>query len=650
MKRVLIPCVVTLLCGCGALYPPHDKSAQNRISDELKQAATVPAAPEKATATVLPSSISSSLLPPLRGGMPKTSSRQLEQRFDLVVTDAPINQVLMAIVSDTRYSILLSPKTVPAGPAAAAGTAGAAVAQSAGLAASGTSRSSETLTVKLKDVTVFEALDAIRELYGYEYTVDGTRIYVQPPELKTSLYQVNYILGQRRGVSDLQVIGGASSSGSSGSTSTTSTSTSGGSYSSIQASALSTISKSDVWGEMEDALRTVLGCQIAKNQPRTGTGSGSSAGASSRADVSYVGDTQSGDRQRGVEGCSDGRAMTVNQMSGTILVRGMPKELRLIENLLRSMQINIERQVIIEAKIIDVELNSDSQQGINWAGFNQGWHRMSVGANTSLIDGTKTAAAGSINAGTSLGSLLGDQLINVAAPNAFSAGLGVALQFTNFSALINFLQTQGQVHVLSSPRIATLNNQKAVLKVGSEESFVTNASGGQITAGTGGSPSTVSNPTITYQPFFSGISLDVTPQIDENDKITLHVHSMVNSIAVKDKLAIISSSGDRSLPFAVNSISETDSVVKTKDGQVVVIGGLMTQSGTDNRASVPGLGDVPGVSAFFSKGAQKAVKRELVILLKPTVVKSDSAWSNDVAATQGRMEQMNSSKPDQARN
>ncbi len=664
MKRVLIPCVVTLLCGCGALYPPHDKSAQNRISDELKQAAAAPQTPEKAAGTVLPSSISSSLLPPLRSGMPKTSSRQLEQRFDLVVTDAPINQVLMAIVSDTRYSILLSPKTVPAGPGAVTGAPGAAVAavtQTAGLAASGTSRAGETLTVKLKDVTVFEALDAIRELYGYEYTVDGTRIYVQPPELKTSLYQVNYILGQRRGVSDLQVIGGASSSGSSsgsgasgttGSTGSTGTtgSTGGGSYSSIQASALSTFSKSDVWGEMEDALRTVLGCQIAKNQPRASGASASSSGTSSRADVSFVGDTQAGEHGRGVDGCSDGRAMTVNQMSGTILVRGMPKELRLIENMLRAMQINIERQVIIEAKIIDVELNSDAQQGINWAGFNQGWHRMSVGANTSLIDGTKTAAAGSINAGTSLGSLLGDQLLNVAAPNAFSAGLGVALQFTNFSALINFLQTQGQVHVLSSPRIATLNNQKAVLKVGSEESFVTNASGGQITAGTGGSPSTVSNPTITYQPFFSGISLDVTPQIDENDKITLHVHSMVNSIAVKDKLAIISSSGDRSLPFAVNSISETDSVVKTRDGQVVVIGGLMTQSGTDSRASVPGLGDVPGVSAFFSKGAQKAVKRELVILLKPTVVKSDSAWSNDVAATQGRMEQMNSSKPDQARN
>jgi MSHA biogenesis protein MshL len=655
MKRFLIPCMVALLGGCNSLYPPHDKSAQNRIGEELKQAAAV--SQEKAAGAVLPPSVSSSLLPPLRSGMPKASSRQLEQRFDLVMTDAPINQVLMAIVSDTRYSILLSPKTIPPGPAAAA------QALIPGQVVAGTSRATERLTVNLKDVTVFESLDAIRELYGYEYTVDGTRIYVQPPELKTSLYQVNYILGQRRGVSDLQVIGGASSGSSSGSSSgtggstgassgtsgTSGSGTTGGSYSSIQASALSTISKSDVWGEMEDAIRTVLGCQIAKSQPKNGGTSSSSN--STRADVSFVGETQAGEQLHGVDGCSDGRAMTVNQTSGTILVRGMPKELRLIENLLHSMQINIERQVIIEAKIIDVELNSDSQQGINWAGFNKGWHQVSVGANTSLIDGTKSASAGSINPGTSLGGLLGTQVLGTAAPNAFSAGLGVALQFTNFSALINFLQTQGQVHVLSSPRIATLNNQKAVLKVGSEESFVTNASGGQITAGTGGSPSTVSNPTITYQPFFSGISLDVTPQIDDADRITLHVHSMVNSIAVKDKLAIISASGDRSLPFAVNSISETDSVVKTKDGQVIVIGGLMTESGTDNRSKIPGLGDVPGAGALFSNGGQQTVKRELVILLKPTVVKGDNAWSDDIAATQGRMQRMETTAaPDQPRN
>lgn len=635
MKRFLVPCVVALLGGCSSIYPARDDSAQNRINDALKTAAT-PA--PSATPLPVPAAVRVALLPPLRGGIPKTSSRQLEPRFDLVVLEAPINQVLMAIVSDTRYSILLNAKTpVPSSAALANAPAGAT-------GAAPSARAVERITVSLKDVTVFEALDAVREMYGYEYTQEGSRIYVQPPELKTSLYQVNYILGQRRGVSDLQVIGG-SSSGASGSGSASmggasgASGASGGSYASIQASALSTISKSDVWGELEDALRTVLGCQIAKEQAKAG-GSGSSGGNSSRADVSYNGDSQLGERLRGVDGCAEGRAMTVNQMSGTVLVRGMPKELRMIESMLRAMQINIERQVIIEAKIIDVELNSDSQQGINWAGFGGGKHQMSVGANTSLLDGTTGSSAGTVNTGTSLGALLGTQMLGVAAPNAFSAGLGVALQFSDFSALVNFLQTQGQVHVLSSPRIATLNNQKAVLKVGSEESFVTNASGGQITAGTGGSAATTTNPTITYQPFFSGIALDVTPQIDDSDRITLHVHSMVNSIAVRDKLAIISSSGDRSLPFAVNSISETDSVVKTRDGQVIVIGGLMTESGSDSRAKVPGIGDVPGPGSLFSRGQQKTVKRELVILLKPTVVKGDQTWSSEIAAVQGRMERM----------
>ncbi len=652
MRRFLIPCLVPAFFGCSVPMLPQDRTVQNRITTEMQQAATP--RPRAEPAAGLPSSVSSSLLPPLRPGTPRVSSRQLEQRFDLKVTDAPIGQVLLAIVQDTPYSVLLSPKSQPpiqvtAGQVSPAGGV------------------SEVLTVNLKDVTVFEALDAIREMYGYEYTVDGNRIYVQPPDMRTKLYQVNYILGQRRGVSDVQVVGGASpsSSGSSGGGSTggstgtsgsTSGSSTGGSYSSVQTSGLSSISKSDIWGEMEDAVRTVLGCQIARSQPRGGatggTGGGSSSGGNSRADVSYVGDTQVGERMRGSEGCSGGRAMTVNQMSGIVVVRGLPKELRQIESLLRSMQISVERQVIIEAKIIEVELNSGSQQGINWAGFRQGVHRGSVGANANLFDSTGTATQGTVlsQGGTtgstgqnlatpsSLGDLLGNGLIGVAGANAFSAGLGVALQFSNFSALINFLESQGRVQVLSSPRIATLNNQKAVLKVGSEEPFVTNISAATNSQNLNSTVSTP--PSLTYQPFFSGIALDVTPQIDESDNITLHVHSMVNSITEKEKISAPSGGAVR-VPFAVNSISETDSVVKARDGQVIVIGGLMTESSSDSRDKVPGAGDVPVVGALFGKANRSTVKRELVILLKPTVVKGDDTWAGDINAAQTRIDRLN---------
>ncbi|TMH07662.1 MAG: general secretion pathway protein GspD, partial [Betaproteobacteria bacterium] len=201
-------------------------------------------------------------------------------------------------------------------------------------------------------------------------------------------------------------------------------------------------------------------------------------------------------------------------------------------------------------------------------------------------------------------------------------------------------ETHGSVHVLSSPRIATLNNQKAVIKVGVEEPFITNIAPGNTTISSAAAVAVP--PTITYQPFFSGISLDVTPQIDERDRVTLHVHALVNSITEKQK-ASSTAAGSPSVPLAINSVNETDSVVKTPDGLMVVIGGLMTESTDNRRAAIPGLGDVPVAGALFRKGEQASTKRELVILIKPTVVKMDSDWADDIAATGRRIDRMNES-------
>lgn len=331
------------------------------------------------------------------------------------------------------------------------------------------------------------------------------------------------------------------------------------------------------------------------------------------------------------------------------MVRGMPNEHRMIEKLLRALQLNIERQVIIEAKIIDVQLNSGSQQGVNWGAFNSGLHRASVGANMSSVTVNQPGAGlggGTVAAATTLGTALGTALVTGAgsATSAFAGGLGLAVQFRNFSALINFLQTQGEVQVLSSPRIATLNSQKAVIKVGTEEPYVSSITPGS-TSVSGGIGSTVAtNANLNYQPFFSGISLDVTPKIDDKDNITLHVHALVNTITEKNKAATTEANPVQ-VPFAVNTISETDSVVKARDGQVVVIGGLMTESTADDRSKIPGAGDIPGPGALFSKGNQRKVKRELVILLKPTVVKDDKAWNDDIVATQGRIESLEPKPP-----
>ncbi len=604
MKRlhILLGC---LALGACTTNPPRDTGTLDHINSELQQAST-----PKSAEQAVPEAVRNSLLPPLRIAVPKASAKQLEQRFDLVVNEAPANQVLMGIVSGTRYSMLVHPDV------------------------------KGNISVNLKDVTVFEALDAVRDLYGYDYRVEGSRIFVMKPGLQAKVYKVNYIPGIRRGSSDIRVTSGAGdSSGSSGSSSSSATSNR-----QMQASNLSMSARTDFWGEMEDGVRTIVGCDIPGSTTQTssgtsaGTTSGGTAALGTRAEFNNY-----GARNRGKTGCPEGKAVVVNQMAGTMLVRAMPDELRTVEGMLRAMQISIEKQVILEAKIIDVELNGASQQGINWSYFHSYRHAMSVGADTTKFTesgGAGTGGLGVLDTTTStvtypsLGSVLGTGLLG-AAGSAFSAGLGIAFQIHNFSALLNFLQTQGEVHVLSSPRIATTNNQKAVLKVGRDEQYVTgfenNTSSTTTTGGT-----TVNMPTPVYSTFFSGISLDVTPQIDDEGNITLHVHPLVSEVTEVQKNTI----NNQTLPFASNKISETDSVVKVKDGQIVVIGGLMTDSYADTRSGVPGASKVPAAGALFRKGGQESSKRELVIMIKPTVVQGDSAWADDISATQQRIESL----------
>lgn len=213
--------------------------------------------------------------------------------------------------------------------------------------------------------------------------------------------------------------------------------------------------------------------------------------------------------------------------------------------------------------------------------------------------------------------------------NAVAGSLfGLAFQTSNFAALLSFLESQGNVHVLSSPRIATLNGQKAVLKVGTDEFFVTNVTN-TTTTGT----ATTSTPSVTLQPFFSGIALDVTPRIDQNNEIILHVHPSVSLVTTVNKTVDVGGvGGTLNLPLASSSISETDSIVRARDGQIVAIGGLMRQATFDDQSGLPGL-----PKPVFGQTSKRSEKRELVILLKPTVVDSDKDWSQDITQSRDRV-------------
>jgi len=214
------------------------------------------------------------------------------------------------------------------------------------------------------------------------------------------------------------------------------------------------------------------------------------------------------------------------------------------------------------------------------------------------------------------------------------AVFGLALQTANFASLITFLETQGSVNVLSSPRVATINNQKAVLKVGDDSFFVTNISTTSTTSGAG----TVTSPTITVQPFFSGIALDVTPQIDGNNNIILHVHPQVSRVVEQQKTIDLGNLGVFVLPLASSSINETDTIVRVQDGNIVAIGGLMRQETLSADSQIPGVGDVPTLGALFQQKNRRTTKSEIVILMKPTIIHNDSDWQQDLVETRKRLQ------------
>ena len=543
-------CLALIVSGCAA--PPPPTGLNPEISTELARAGErkPPARGE---------SLERALLPPVELGMPSVPGLELEQRFDLSVNNAPAAQVFMSIVSGTRYSMLIHPQVTGA------------------------------ISVNLKDVTVEEALSALRDLYGYDYKIEGTRIFVQAAGLQTRLFQVNYLPGQRRGLTEVRVQSGAVTDAAPvAATAGGATTTSAGPASrSLESTRIRTDQQSDFWADLRTALLAIIG-----------TG--------------------------------EGRSVVVTAQSGVVVVRAFPSELRAVENYLNATRLSVERQVMLEAKIVEVTLSQAYQAGINWAAFS------SAGVSVGQVNqGTvlQPRGAGRIQtAGAS--SLPGRDLVN----NSIVGGpvFGLAVATRNFAALLTFLESQGDVQVLSSPRIATVNNQKAVLKVGTDEFFVTNVSTTSTTTGA----ATQTTPTVTVQPFFSGIILDVTPQIDVNGNIILHIHPSVSEVTESTRVVNLGGQvAEIRLPLAKSSVSETDSIVRVNDGNIVAIGGLMTVDVRDERSGLPGVTD-EGIGQLARNRGRTVRKKELVILLKPTVVQSDRNWEQDLRETRGRFEAM----------
>ncbi|WED23323.1 pilus (MSHA type) biogenesis protein MshL [Vibrio sp. JC009] len=410
------------------------------------------------------------------------------------------------------------------------------------------------ITLSLTDVTLDELLDVLRDMYGYDIVKNGKMIQVYPAGMRTETIPVDYIQFTRSGrsltsISTSTVTTEGSGSSDSDSSSDSSNTTSAG-------TTIETQSESDFWAQLQIAISGLIGSE-------------------------------------------GGRSVVVSPQSGLIMVKAYPDEIREIKQFLGASTERLKRQVILEAKILEVTLNDGYQQGINWS-------NMSLGSNTTV---SRTAASSTLPGMDTIGELLGGQT-------------NITISDGSFEGVLNFMATQGDLDILSSPRVTATNNQKAVIKVGTDEYYVTDYEASyEDTDGDGDSDDLVADYELT--PFFSGISLDVTPQIDDTGHVLLHVHPAVIEVSEKNYDFLDDA------PMASSTIRESDSVIRAKDGDVVVIGGLMKTYTYDQTSKVPLLGDIPGLGYLFRNISNVTEKTELVILLKPTVV-GVHTWQQEI--------------------
>lgn len=441
------------------------------------------------------------------------------------------------------------------------------------------------ISLELKNVTIREVLDVTRDVYGYEYKFSDGIYTIYPRKLRTEVFPINYLDVKRVGVTDTNVSigkiessGGRRSSGNSGRSGSSNTDSGGG----------------GLLGYIDQAGgKGGKGASISPGS-RIQTLNTTDFWSSLQTTITAI-----------VGGDQDGRMVMTNAQAGLVIVKALPSELSAVRNFLERSELSVKRQVVLETKILEVKLDNGYEAGIDW------------GAISGAIEMDSTTVS--------------DKSLNdiiFKGGGETQAVVTSVLDVLDITQLLKLLETQGNVQVLSSPRISTVNNQKALIKVGSDEFFVTGISNSSTTTA-----SSVQNiPEIELDSFFSGISLDVTPQIAENGDVILHVHPVVTK--VEDQIKDINLGDDFfSLPLALRDIRESDSIVRARSGQVVVLGGLMQETTVDIAGKRPFLGDIPVVNTLFKTRETQRVKTELVILMRPIVV-DDNTWDEQISRSE----------------
>lgn len=576
LSLTLVFVTVFLLTACD---PPQDwKKQGNPAVDQINSSMAQMIAENKKIDNqggIISKDVANALLPSLEV---QSSESQPLARFDVSVDDMPANTFFVGLVKDTPYNIVVDSKI------------------------------KGTISLHLKQVTIPEVLEALERAYGYEYHFEKFGIYITKDGLETRTFKIHYLDIERKGNSTTVISSGqptaqpGSSTNNAGSTlgSSGTGSSSRGSAENSTVSQVETRTQSSFWKVLATTIGSIVGTESETTTSTTSNTTAAQGETVEGAETSEAG-VEMGPVTLTKTNTS---SVIVNPAASLVVVTATPKVLHTVAKYLDEVQSAMTQQVMIEAKILEINLSKTYQAGIDWS-----------------ILGMSQEGTQNIISNDNLPSFQHMFTLNITDGDLFST-------------TIELLSTQGNVQVLSSPRISTLNNQKALIKVGQDEYFVTDISN----TITGTTTTTENTQDVEITPFFSGIALDVTPEISSNDQILMHIHPIISRVT-DHTITYTVNDHEQSLPSALSTIKETDNIVRARSGQIVVIGGLMENKTSEYLGGTPFAEDIPFVGGLFRKTSQLSSNSELVILLKPVIVKSNN-WTSELESISERFKKL----------
>ncbi|HMK77973.1 MAG TPA: secretin and TonB N-terminal domain-containing protein [Thermodesulfobacteriota bacterium] len=497
-----------------------------------------------------------------------------EKLFSIYARDSSIQDVLLAFSKESDLNIVLDPQL------------------------------SGKVTVDLKRVTLKEALDTVLSPLGWTYRTDGKFIKVLRPQVETRFFTLNYMATKRSGKREVYATT-STTQGQQTSTSTTISGISGISgipdqqttYNPVAGArtgytGVVSVDDVDLWKEIQKGLEALIFGSVEQK--------GKEEASSEKEKVTWTRVDEKG------------RRLVINKSTGVIMVADYPVNLNKVASYLEAVEGSSQRQVSIQAKIMEVTLSDSHQEGINWQvlqglpnSTNLAWG-LSDKTKTQGFPGSTTGYASgtsSTTGGTSASSISIPGTLRIA-PYGGVFALGAAGSSIALSDFMQAIAQQGDVKVLSSPTISTLNNQKAIIRVGNQSVFfITGAVATQTTVTQFIQPMTID----------IGIILDVTPQISEDGTIIMNIHPSITA----QTGSVTAPDGKSTFPLL--SVRETDTTVRVRDGETIIIGGLMQDQTQENYTGFPGLQSIPLLGGLFRYKTDTKTKSELVIMITPTL-------------------------------